>query len=98
MSNGYQPKRRWLGRLPTPKNPGPAGGVLPPSTHSLPEIIEAVIIRDPQPNDVVVMRVPWDISDEDMAEVIKVGRESLGCKVVALRGIVIESIQDERQP
>jgi 3-dehydroquinate dehydratase len=65
---------------------------------TVPEITEALIIRDLQPTDVVVLRVDGLTSNENIMKICEVMTASLGCRVVALRGddITIESIRDDR--
>jgi RNA-binding protein YhbY len=63
----------------------------------LPEIIEALIIRDPQPNDVVVVRLAETASEEDYRKIAEQLSRVLRCEVLTLRGdITIESIRDDR--
>jgi hypothetical protein len=65
---------------------------------NVPEITEALIIRDLQPTDLVVVRASEPISNDALAKICEVLTASLGCRVVALRGddITIESIRDDR--
>lgn len=62
------------------------------------EIVEAMIIRDPQPEDTLVVRMAAKTPDAELQEVAMELRRCLPCNVLVLRGdgIVIESIRDDR--
>lgn len=62
----------------------------------LPEILEAAIIRNPQPNDVLVLRVPETMTAEQMSELVVHAARGVGCKVVVIGdGIEVESFSGD---
>lgn len=49
-----------------------------------PEIVEAIILRDPQPNDVVAFRVAAHMTHKEASDLCDVLRHSLPCRVLVL--------------
>ena len=53
---------------------------------TLPEIVDATIIRKPQPDDVVVLKVPAHMTHQQVQQLLDAAREALPCKVVIVAG------------
>ena len=51
---------------------------------ALPEILDAAIIRNPQPDDVLVLRVAPNTSEEQAAMVRERAADRIGCRVVVI--------------
>lgn len=47
------------------------------------EIVEALIVRDPQPNDVIVLRAK-NITAEVAQHITDIGERKFGCRVIVL--------------
>jgi hypothetical protein len=62
---------------------GVAGGCV---VSTLPEIVDAVIIRNPQPEDVVVLRVPAYVTQEQCEQLLDAARAAMPCKVILVSG------------